>query len=211
MKHTTFLAMALLALLALACKKESNEPDPVATAADYYMLKTGNYWIYEGYQIDSTGVAVSTGEFDSAYIEKDSVINGYTYYKLVEQPFGLGIPVAVFLRDSSGYLVDTAGIRHASETNFTDTLYVDNDLPELYTAFMMMTGRDSVVTVPAGNFTSITARLTVVPSPPNTAGFPTRYVYGVFAKNTGKIKSHTFFYGGDIHLETRMVRCKVAK
>jgi len=44
------------------------------TQADYYQLKVGNYWIYQSYQIDSNGVATPENLWDSAHIEKDTII-----------------------------------------------------------------------------------------------------------------------------------------
>lgn len=206
MKKQALIILAAMALLAVSCKKESSDPTPVARA-DYFRLQPGNYWIYEGYTIDTTGVATSTGKFDSAYIAKDTVMNGKTYFELHQNPYVLFPEQAIsYLRDSSGYLVDQAGFILASDCNFTDTLWVDQTHPELYTGYLKMTGKDSVVTVNAGSFTSITSSLKVIPTPPNEAGLPVRYMYDVYAKGAGKIKSHNFFFAGNIGIEARLVR-----
>jgi hypothetical protein len=73
---------------------------------------------------------------------------------------------------------------------------------------MKMTGKDSIVTVPAGSFQSITFRMKVVPNHPDDP-HPVRYIYDVYGKNAGKIKSHNFYYNGGEQLEVRLVRYKV--
>jgi hypothetical protein len=209
MKNLMFVIIAVLSVLTVSCKKNSETPAPVAKA-DYFQLKAGNYWIYQGYKIDTNGVATPTGKYDSAHIEKDTVIRGFTYYKLLENPFVFGsVQFPSYLRDSSGYLVNSTGYILASDFNFTDTLEVTNGEAQLYIAYTKMTGQDSVVAVPAGAFQSLTTRMKVVPLPPNTQNYPIRYSYDVYGKNVGKMKSHTFFWSGVMLLEARLVRYKV--
>ena len=71
-----------------------------------------------------------------------------------------------------------------------------------------MTGRDSLVNVPAGSYESITSRMKVVPTQPSDP-HPVRYIYGVYGKGIGKLKAHNFYYNADIHYESRLVRYKV--
>ena len=60
MKNQLFFLFTALAILALSCKKNADDPIPTVQA-DYFQLKVGNYWIYEGYRVDSNNVAISTG------------------------------------------------------------------------------------------------------------------------------------------------------
>jgi hypothetical protein len=198
-----------MSLLAVSCSKDDESPVPVAKV-DYYQLKTGNYWIYEGYRVDTNGIATSTGDFDSAYIEKDTLIRGAVYYKLYEKPYVLGeLQFSSFLRDSSGYLVsDDGGIR-ASYVNFTDTIVIDTTNPDLYSGYRKMIGKDSLVTVPAGAFASVTSSMQVIPAPAYASQVPVRYLYDVYGKGVGKMKTHSFFFLGPISIEARLVRYKV--
>lgn len=200
--------VAVLAIVTISCKKNSENPAPV-TQADYFQLKVGNYWIYQGFTSDSTGVFTPTGKYDSAYIENDTLIRGFTYHKLVERPWVMSPQMPNYLRDSSGYLVDSRGYIIASDFNFTDILEIDTINIELFKGFLQMTGRDSVVTIPAGAFKSITSRYKTVPSPPNTANFPIRYSYDIYGKGVGEIKTHTFLWSGFMQMEARLVRYKV--
>jgi len=209
MKKLAFVIIAVLSVIAISCKKDSEDPIPVAKA-DYFQLKVGNYWIYQGFRIDTNGVVTPTTKYDSAYIEKDTIIRSLTYYKLLEDPFVLGsMQFPSYLRDSSGYLVNSAGNILASDFNFTDTLEVKTGEGQLYMAYTKMTGKDSVVSVPAGSLQSITTRMQVVPLPPNAQNYPVRYSYDIYGKGVGKMKSHTFFWSGIMELEARLVRYKV--
>jgi len=209
MKNLAFVIIAVLSILAISCKKNSEDPVPTAKA-DYFKLKVGNYWIYQGFRIDTNGVVTPTSQYDSAHIEKDTIIRGFTYYKLLEDPYVLGsVQFPNYLRDSSGYLVNSYGYILASDVNFTDTLEVKTGEGQLYMAYTKMTGKDSVVTIPAGSLQSITNRMQVVPLPPNTQNYPIRYSYDIYGKGVGKMKSHTFFWSGLMQLEARLVRYKV--
>jgi hypothetical protein len=200
--------MAALSILTLSCNKTSNGTFS-GIKPDYYMLKVGNYWIYQNYTADSNGVPTAGKLFDSAHIEKDTIINGNKYYKLWQNPYLLwGSQIPEYLRDSSGYLVNNSGYRMCSDDDFTDTLGIDTNNMQLFKGYVKMTGKDSVVTVPAGSFQSITYRMKVVPTRPNDP-HPVRYIYDVYGKNIGKIKSHNFYYNGGQQIETRLVRYKV--
>ena len=209
MKNQVIVIIALLSVLAIACKKNTEDPVPVPQA-DYFRLKVGNYWIYQAYHIDTNGVVTPTTSFDSAHIEKDTVIRGSTYFKLLSKPLAEGgMQFPSYLRDSSGYLVNSLGYVLASDYNFTDTLDTITGEANLYMAYTKMTGKDSVVAVPAGSFPSITSRMRVVPLPPYNQMYPVRYAYDVYGKGVGKMKSHSFFWSGIMQIEARLVRYKV--
>lgn len=205
MKKLFILVMAVLSILTFSCKKTSNDTT-LATKPNYYMLKVGNYWVFQYFAIDSNGVATPKNHWDSVYIEKDTSIRGNTYYKEWHSYSVIQFPS--YLRDSSGYLISNLGGRWCSDDNFTDTLAVDTNNLFLFKGYVMMTGRDSVVTVPAGSFQSITCRMKVVPTQTNDP-HPIRYIYDVYGKDIGRIKSHNFYFNADDHFEYRLVRYKV--
>jgi len=208
MKRSFFLVLAVLAVLTFSCKKTSNDSTPIIQA-DYYQLKVGNYWIYQGFEIDTNGVVTPKNLFDSAHIEKDTIIRGSTYYKLwANQSLIMGEQFPSYLRDSSGYIVNHLGRRGCSADHFSDTLYVDTAHTELYRGYGLMTGKDSLVTVDAGTFPSITSRMKVVPTRANDY-HSIRYTYTIYGKNVGMIKSHTFLYWGGQQFEARLVRYKI--
>jgi hypothetical protein len=206
MKKSFIWIMAILSILTFSCKKSSTDTSS-ATKTDYYQLKVGNHWIFQYFLIDSNGVATPENQWDSVYIEKDTNIRGNVYYK-EWNALAPGMQHPTCLRDSSGYLINSVGLRLCSDDNFTDTIYIDTNNLLLFIGYLKMTGRDSLITVPAGTFPSITSRMKVVPTETNDP-HPIRYIYDVYVKNIGRIKSHNFFYNGDQHLEYRLVRYKV--
>jgi len=206
MKKLIILVMAILSILTFSCKKTTTDTTSVPKP-DYYQLKVGNYWVFQYFTIDSNGVAIPKNQWDSVYIEKDTVISGNTFYKEWED-FSNGMQFPSYLRDSSGYLISNLGGRLCSDDNFTDILGIDTNNLWLFTGYVKMTGKDSVVTVPAGTFQSITCRMKVVPTQTNDP-HPIRYSYYVYGKNVGRIKSHNFYYNADQHFEYRLVRYRV--
>jgi hypothetical protein len=206
MKKTSVFLPALIFISLLSCNKSDNNTSQPPADADFMALRTGNYWIYQNYALDTNGVGTPTDDWDSAYISKDTLVNGKTYYKMHRKPVPQApVQLVDFLRDSSGYLVDIHGNILMSEDNFTDTLRIDSTDAFLYIGYLKMFAKDSLITVPAGTFSTRTARLTVVPSDSNDP-HPIRYLYDVYAKNTGRIKYHWFFYNSDKHFESRLVR-----
>jgi len=205
MKKLIILVMAVLSILTFSCKKTSTDTTSVPKP-DYYQLKVGNYWVFQYFTIDSNGVAIPKNQWDSVYIEKDTSIRGNTYYKEWHAISGMLIPS--YLRDSSGYLINNYGYRMCSDDNFTDTIYVDTNNLWLYKGYAKMTGRDSLVTVPTGTYTSITCRKQIVLTQTNDQ-HPIRYIYDVYGKNIGRIKSHNFYYNADQHFEYKLMRYKV--
>jgi hypothetical protein len=77
MKKLVFVSIAFLSVFAISCTKDDADPVPVVKS-DYYQLKVGNYWVYQGMNIDTNGVATPTAMVDSAFIEKDTLIRGYS-------------------------------------------------------------------------------------------------------------------------------------
>ena len=191
MRNMAFVIIAVLTVMAISCKKDTGDPIPVAKF-DYFKLNVGNYWIYQGFRIDTNGVVSPTTNYDSAYIEKDTIIRGLNYSKLIENPIALSsFKVTSYLRDSSGYLVNSTGQVRSSDINFTEIIALDSSNLLLYKGYRQMTGKDSLVTVPSGAFKSITSRVKVVPSEPNIGNHPIRYYYDVYGKGVVKIKTHT--------------------
>lgn len=206
MKRSFILVIAVLSILTISCKKTANDITSV-TKPNYYNLKVGNYWIYQRNTLDSNGVAIPENHWDSVHIEKDTIIRGNTYYKQWEE-IAIGLQLPSFLRDSSGYLVNNLGYKLCSDDNFTDTIGLDTNNLWLFKGYVKMTGRDSLVTIPAGTFQSITCRMRVVPTQPSDP-HPVRYAYDVYGKNIGRIKTHNFYYNGGQQFEKRLVRYKV--
>jgi hypothetical protein len=147
-----------------SCKKEK-EPVPIITYAssNYTQLKTGNYWVYQVYDIDTLGNETPTADQDSCYIEKDTLINGKIYYEM-HRPGAAVIDPITYLRDSLTYIVNEHGKILFSSTNFNSvflTNYMVNPPSDTICKITeKMTDINLTVSTPAGNFTTLNYQTT---------------------------------------------------
>ena len=107
MNHKTlFLFVALLTATIYSCKKDIEPMTPATSYPNFSQLKVGNYWVYEQFDISSTGIATSRNIFDSCYVEKDTIINSKTYLKIVRPLYYSPQKEIMFLKDSLHYIVN---------------------------------------------------------------------------------------------------------
>lgn len=104
------LALTILSLTVLSCKKENITPTEIEpTNPGYFHVHTaGSYWVYDWYQVDSTGNETLIPQWkDTIRIIGDTTING----KVFQQYKGTywNSPTEYYTRDSSGYVVGITG------------------------------------------------------------------------------------------------------
>ena len=148
----------LLILINSCCKVEEIDTPPRETHLQHFPLKTGNYWIYQHYEIDTSGEETKISTIDSVVISGDTIINDLTYYVLSGTFIGGTFRVLDILRDSSGYLVNHLGQIKFSEDNFKDTLWTINFTfgdSTVATTYFKMERQDEPITVPAGTFDNV--------------------------------------------------------
>jgi hypothetical protein len=210
-----------LPVLFFSCKKESGSiskseltPAPV-TYPSYSRLKPGNYWIYQRFHIDGDSIATPLNEFDSTYVEKDTLIGNSIYYKVRAYDFLYKTPSIGLLRDSLHYIVAVhSGISFSSEdfTTIFDTFYSVSNGDTVYSYLTKMEDKDNLCVVPAGSFTTSNMRSTVLIYP-NWAvqGIPNpRYRHVRRAKNVGMITAtEPFYLGSPDYWEIRLIRYHV--
>jgi hypothetical protein len=216
MKRSVLLFLAIPFLL-LNCKKEDPGGDP-APQPDFTRLGIGNYWIYEFYRVDTNGVETRLAETDSCHILKDSVIGNVTYFVRVSDPFrfeksgGPLVPLrysdTALVRDSAGYLLrryaDGSQVIEFSRDDFARVLFSDSIGTLLYEE-LRMTGKDSVIEVPAGSFVTRTACLVCYPLEPTYPWGIRKFPYS-YGRNAGLVKYAYAFYSSPIHYEGRLMR-----
>lgn len=147
-KH--YLVIVLLCSIALtSCKKEEPKVEPDSTP-QFAALTVGNYWVYETYYTNKDGKTVLTNNYDSAYIEKDTVINGLKYAKKVT--VSTEFPSTSYWREENGKLVDPNGTELPTEAGIlsTDAFTVGMDTLALQTSFLLP--NETYESVPAGVF-----------------------------------------------------------
>jgi hypothetical protein len=220
MKRSLILPLLAIVLAFFSCKKSSDSGSTeITTPPDFVQLKVGNYWIYEFYRVDTNGVATKLASTDSAYIWKDTVINGIKYYLKIQDQWqftdagkALEYPDTAYLRDSLGYLIQYVPVNgkrfiQFSRDNFTDVLFRDT-ISALLIREQKMTGKDSTITVPAGSFTTRSLCLICYPLQPTYPWGIRRYYYS-YGNGIGQVKYTYGFYGSPDHYEARLIRYRV--
>jgi hypothetical protein len=222
----TFVHAATLLLVCLcfapACKKKKSvateeEPQPAAVVYDNYtQLKTGNYWIYGRYHVDTDGSVTNLHSYDSCYVEKDTIANGKTYFKYCSYNFINDRKEVSYQRDSLGYTVALDGSVLFSSTDFTTvfksyyTTFQVDSLPTdtICRIISKMDDKDKTITVPAGTFVSSSYKMTYAFYPKwIIAGRSKRYMDTRYAKNVGLIaQTEPFFLNSTYTVEKRLLR-----
>jgi hypothetical protein len=209
MKRTLLFTIAVLALIFYSCKKKDSQ-ETTSSGPDFVKLKTGNYWVYHIYKVDTNGVETDQSKTDSSYIEKDTLINGYKYFLKYSQ-FYPGLAERVPVRDSSGYLLqynpNGKNFIIFARDNFSDLLFTDNNV--IFNRTYRMTGKDSIVSLPAGTFTT---RSFFIGYYPVDNGYPwgERRNYYMYGLDAGLVKQIYIYYTNDPdHYEARLIRYHV--
>lgn len=104
------LALSTLVLFFASCKKDKVEPATTENpGASYtYVHTTGSYWVYDWYQVDSTGTETPFPAWkDTIRIVGDTTINGNVFQ--IFRGTDMGMHLEYYSRDSSGYIVSPGG------------------------------------------------------------------------------------------------------
>lgn len=199
-----------------SCQKETdNSPiTPVSetTYPDYSCLKVGNYWIYEQYDIDSLGNAVTKNVFDSCYIEKDTIINNQTYLKMVRpKPYQTNQQDISFLKDSLHYIINAGGkILFSSEdfsSVFESVYMIAGPGDTICKMKKQMADKNLSVTTPAGTYTTSDARETYSMYPNWSIAGNKRIRHTRYAEKIGiVVETLPFFSTNPKYIERRLVR-----
>ena len=210
-------AIALLLLISTcliySCEKdkETDKRIPPVTYPNFSKFNVGSYWVYQQFRVDSMGNATPTNDFDSCYVEKDTLINGFSYVKTYRPTqFWPNIPYTI-VRDSLHYIVTTGGKVVFSSQDFQTVFYsyysvLDNG-DTMYHATNTMEDKDLSVTTPAGTFITSNFRRTVTYYPPFDYNGKHRYMHMRYAENIGiVIESLPFFSADPNYTERRLVR-----
>ena len=199
-----------------SCKKDKetkDEPAPTVpiTYANYSNLKIGNYWVYERFILDTNGVYTSQNIFDSSFVDKDTVMNGNTYYKLnfINYPFS-NTYVGVYLRDSLSFLINNLGSINFSSENFTDTFSsyykIISSVDTIAFVFTKMNDNNLSVAVPAGTFITKNCMTTYLIYPIWAAAGAVRSIHNRYAENVGLVEETLIFLSSDPNYTVRRLK-----
>lgn len=216
MKKQSFLlpAISIITMMS-ACKKnketETATPAPAPAATNYpgyQPMKVGNYWIYQQFDVDTFGNATPRNVFDSCYVEKDTIINSQTYFKVVRPTFFYSYNQG-YLRDSLHYIVDNLGRTLFSSQDFTtifDSHYGFAASDTVFLCTRQMADSNMIVTTPAGTFTTLNFKTTYAMYPHWSVNGNPRFMHTRYAENVGIVAETIPFSVGDPnYIEVRLV------
>ncbi|MFN0188432.1 MAG: hypothetical protein ACKVQV_06995 [Bacteroidia bacterium] len=212
MKTNTLVTFGFVLTISLSsCKKDSTNP---TNSPNFTQLKVGNYWIYERFNVDSSGNATTTGIIDSCYVEKDTIINNNKYYKMI-RPLVPGYSLSDgSVRDSSHYLVNHLGQIIFSSQNFTDTFrhyFITAGINDTISEVSIKMGdKNFIMSCPAGQFKTYSFKQTYRMYPNwDSQGNP-RYMDTRYAENIGMVsETLPFFSSSPNYVQRRLIRYKV--
>lgn len=200
------LILLSLSVLLLNCKKENDNPQPVAVYPNYSNLAIGNYWIYEIYKKDSLGNSVFTGSIDSVYVNKDSVIRGNKYFFIqTKQIVKKDLPYLAnscnygqkVWRDSSGFIVGVIGEKYfASEPDIVlnSGRILGPSIDTTVITYITKTQNKETTTLPIGILETINAQTVYNFNVAYTKFQKTRYSNLRFSKDIGLVEKTLCFY-----------------
>lgn len=213
MKHFTLIfTFAISALFLLSCKKDKQNPTVELTYPDYAMLKTGNYWVYQLFDIDSAGIASPGSTFDSCYVEKDTLINNQTYYKVVKpKPYSTNEKIFSYQRDSLHYVVNSSGQILFSSQDFTTVFgndyFLASTTDTICQVIKQMAEKDIEVATPAGTFITMNSKTSFIMYPNWTFAGNPRAKHIRYSENIGiVVETLPFFVSQPWYKERRLVR-----
>jgi hypothetical protein len=216
-KQSIVILLVIIITVFFSCKKDKETPQTPApspvTYANYSKLATGNYWVYQQYDVDSVGNATIKNVVDSCYIEKDTLINSQTYYKMYRPNFIPSLSVS-YLRDSLHYIVNSAGKILFSSEDFSNVLesHYQTAAPgdTVCHESRKMTDQNMSVSTPYGVFTTVNAKETYNMYPNWSYHGSTRYIHVRYAQNVGVVEEILpFFAGSPNYVERRLLRYHV--
>ena len=157
LKMKTYFKLLSVALLFAACEKDDqvvNNGTPGLNASSHAQFAVGNYWVYEGFNIDlNTGVVTPNNNTDSLYIGNDTTINGELYYQFKGDRF----PNTSFsrnLRVDGSRIIDENGSIYMDLEADQDTVETIPTSPPIDSANVVVHSLPQFLETPSGNYTS---------------------------------------------------------
>ncbi len=207
MKKLSFIAP----LLFWSCSKN---PDIFPEPRDFAHLVVGNYWIYERYEDDGSGKLTFLAGYDSTYVEKDTVIGGQIFKKLVEQ-YDTNRLIS-FLRVHDDQLVDKDRNIMFSQNDFQTIFRTENwtsGNQSLYSVETQMYDKNFELQTPAGHFVTSALRQKYRVNPVFAKGSDTvKFAFTRYSSQVGMVsKTLEIYINRNTRLEKRLLRYHIQR
>lgn len=209
------IGLVLTTLAFSSCKETETLP---VQSPNYMPLAVGNYWIYHWYFEDpnasGSGIFNRGNTGDSTIVEKDTMINGKTYYKVVQYLINLTTDAVIntnvsFWRYSNTELMDHEGAIVMSGDPALGIFRTDttvNNLPHIYMSFDVSATSNIVTkTVNAGTFHCLENK-GIATYIDNGVTKPKPNIYTYYAENIGRIQTNAYLLSNERQIEMRLER-----
>ena len=157
LKMKTYFKFLPAVLLFAACEKDDavvNNGTPGLNASGHAQFAVGNYWVYQGHNIDpNTGDVTVTNMIDSITIVKDTTINGELYYQFKGDHYGAP-SLYRNLRIDGARIVDEHGRVYMDLEAEQDTVEIMPGWSVVDSAARVMHSAAHYFETPTGNYTS---------------------------------------------------------
>jgi len=201
----------LFVIFTTSCKKVEIPP---ADLHVYLPMKTGNYWVYKNYRIDSLGNPNELQRIDSLCITGDTIIGAYPfyifkfYYIYSENNMQLGS--VEYIRDSVGCLVNHQGKLLFTQYNFSDVFRLKpiilNGVDTIGNIQFRMKRLSEPVSVPAGTFQDVLSVEGKVLTNPELDLPPNRTIEKKYAPEVGAIYESWYYLSSPVKYDKRLLR-----
>lgn len=227
MKKTTYIFTSIILIVSIltSCRKVE-DPDDLAliehietveqneyTTTTYTQIEVGNYWIYQGYYVDTDNNTESIVEYlvDSLYIEKDTVINNETYYIQKGELFGAG-EFKRIMRVDNNKLVSPEGevfFKLIEGIQVKDTLEINTNVSgnQIDSIYNVMENNENLVLTPSSIYTVFYHRHKLFHL--NNGYKPLRYKSDYYVGNIGVVQYTSYIENGPIDIHMRLLRYHV--
>ena len=183
----------MLLIFIFSCKKETVIPPCESQiSGSYFPMEVGSYWIYQWYEIDSSGTEeLMNGKIDTVTIVKDTLIGTSIFKKIRENNSFVSDPIIIkFRRDSLGFLIDRNNNIYFSSSNFTDTLKIINN--NNFKIIYQMEILTAPIETTAGTFDCLNFQGEVTPFLP--VEWSTQFINTYYSKGIGQIQENNFYF-----------------
>lgn len=199
---------SLITTLAIASLFFSCADDIITPAPDvlhFTHLETGNYWVYEWFEIEPDGSEASFNKRDSLYIQKDSVISGRTY--LVRSGTFLGNPKTELLFDSANsvFIYPTRELVFTLDESIEFISFYGSEEDPIAKGTYSLDNTKTTISVPAGEFECVNYQ-GITESLESDYPYGTRINSNLYSKGTGLVFMQTQFYSSPNDLQMRLVK-----
>ena len=205
MKHI-FVITSILFLILPSCKDDDCPPDLDSPSNTNLVTTAGSYWVYQWYDIDTSGTKTIRDDRDSVFVAGDTTIRNfeYTIYSGTE----LGSQQTRFLRDSSGFIIDSRG-NQIWNTNSTGEFTSSKNFDVNTTASITNLSHSIDVLGETHNAIERITQACRVDGEPITACDTCQTTQAYYVKSIGEVLNSTAFIGSCNKLEKRLIKYEI--